>query len=565
LGFFAKVKSFFTPKKQAAPKAVSDFNGVSSTRFYGQKYSGGLPQPTPTLILDSAGIRQQVRTLSHNSLQLRALIERDVDTVIAQGLNLSPEPKHKILGLSPEAAKEWIGDVKTRFELWAMSQKSNRSARYNFYQAQRLMRKSLFRDGELFVALSYHNDPSLLSPLRFEILDPDQIRESGYTWTGGANLNALTNKQGIIRNADGEETAYKVWGTDAAGIPRENIIPRVGRSGRIMMLHAMTGIDYAGQLRGVSPFAVCVQDLEHILDFTIAQVNKAINQSNVAFTVESETDEPAVNPLIAMPSIETRPAFGNGPAVKQYGSDPRPDPGAENVTEESLQPVYTEIPHGNFNKPGSYGVFSLPGKQKLKPFPDTSPSQAFNVFIDAYFAYIAATTGESVETVLMRFNNNYSASRATLILTWRIAEQRRWELDYYILGPAYEMWLSEEIAAGRISAPGWADPRMRAAWTAHRYNGLSMPNIDPERTAKAAKEYLSVGATTLEDTAIEYNDSDAESNRIKLKQELAELREIGAMPWSTGTNSNKGGDSDNDEDDDDNDNNEGEKGAKNGR
>jgi capsid protein len=540
LGFFAKVKSFFTDKKQAAPKAMSDFNGVSSTRFYGQKFSGGLPSPTPTLILDSASIRQQVRTLSHNSLQLRALIERDVDTVIAQGLNLSPEPKHKILGLSPEAAKEWISAVKQRFELWAMSQKASRSGRYNFYQAQRLMRKGLFRDGELFVALSYHSDPELLSPLRFELLDSDQIRESGFTWTAsGASLNTLANKEGIIRNADGEETAYKVWVTDGTGIPRENIIPRVGRSGRIMMLHAMTGIDYAGQLRGVSPFAVCVQDLEHILDFTLAHVNKAINQSNVAFTVESETDEPAANPFIALPSIETRPAFGNGPAAKRYGSDPQPEPDAQNVTEESLQPVYTEIPHGNFNKPGRYGVFSLPGKQKLKPFPDTSPSQAFNVFVDAYFAYIAATTGESVETVLMRFNNNYSASRATLILTWRIAEQRRWELDYYILGPIYEMWLSEEIAAGRVSASGWADPRLRAAWSAHRYNGLSMPNIDPEKTAKAAKEYLSMGATTLEDTAIEYNDSDAESNRIKLKQELAELREIGAMPWGT---SNNGGD-----------------------
>jgi hypothetical protein len=69
-----------------------------------------------------------------------------------------------------------------------------------------------------------------------------------------------------------------------------------------------------------------------------------------------------------------------------------------------------------------------------------------------------------------------------------------------------------------------------------------MPNIDPEKTAKAAKEYLSMGATTLEDTAIEYNDSDAESNRIKLKQELAELREIGSMPWGNTGGAEKNGD-----------------------
>ena len=533
MSIFSRIKAVFAGKGKTAPqpKAMADFNGVSTTRFYGQKYDGGLPFPNPTLILDSAGIRQQVRTLSHTSLQLRALIERDVDTVIAQGLNLSPEPKHQILGLTPEAAKDWIGDVKTRFELWCMDQRASRSGKHNFFQSQRLMRKCLYRDGELFVTLSYHNDPSLLSPLRFELLDPDQIRETGMTWTAnGASLHSLLNREGITRNADGEEISYKVWTTDANGLPRENTIPRIGRGGKVMMLHALTDMDYAGQLRGISPLSICVQDLENILDFTLAQVEKAKNQSNVWATVESETDEPAEDPFKNLSNL------GAGPAAKQFGSNPEPAPKAQNVTEESLEPVYTEIPHTNQNKPGSWGVFSLKGKQKMKPFPDTSPSQQFNTFVDAYFAYIAAATGQSLETVLMKFSNNYSASRATLILTWRIAEQRRWELDYYILGPIYEMWLAEEIAAGRINAPGWADPRLRAAWTAHRYNGLSMPNIDPEKTAKAAKEYVSMGATTLEDVAIEYNDSDAESNRVKLKQELAELREIGAMPWGN-TNS----------------------------
>ena len=540
------IKSVFSNiRKPVTPKAMTSFNGTRSTRFYGQKHNGGLPSPAPTLVLDSSDTRQHVRTLSHNSLQLRALIERNVDTVVAQGLNLSPEPKHKILGITAKAAEEWSRDVKTRFELWAMSPRASRSGIYNFYHAQRLMQKSTYRDGELFVNLSYHNDPSLLSPLRFQILDPDQIREAGYTWTAtGRSLNTQ-NKEGIIRNADGEETAYKVWSTDANGLPKMTELPRIGRGGRIMMLHALTGIDYAGQLRGISPLSICVQDLENILDFTLAQVNKAINQSNISFTTESESEDPAVDPFEGLSDL------GAGPAAQQYGSVPVPDPDSQNVTDESLEPVYTEIPHGNFNRPGSYGVFSLPGKQKLKPFPDTSPSQAYNVFVDAYFSYIAAATGQSVETVLMKFNQNYSASRATLILTWRIAVQRRWEMDYYILGPIYEMWLAEEIAAGRITAPGWADPRLRAAWISHRYTGLSMPNIDPVKTMNAAKGYVSMGATTLQDVAIEYNDSDAESNRIKLKQELEELNGLGAMPWE----SKKDDKSQNQSEDDNNENN----------
>ena len=511
-------------KKKPQPSAVSNNNGVRVTRFTGQKFPDGMSNPAATLNIDSAEIRQNVRTLSHTSLQMRALIERDIDTVIAQGLNLAPEPKHKILKISPEEIKDWGTDVKTRFELWAMDRRSSRNGMFNFFQAQRLMRKALNRDGELFIMLSYQKDPTLISPMRFTILDPDQIRDNAFLWTGnGSSVNSM-NREGIIFNSDGEPTAYKVWVKDENGMENVVEVPRTGRSGRVMMLHAITNQDYAGQLRGISPLSICVQDLENILDFTMAQVQKAINQSNIAFTTESESDDPAVDPMAII-----QPGFG--PAAAAYGNTPKPPPEAQNVTDESLEPVYTSVPHTSVNRPGSIGVFSMPGRQKLKPFPDTSPSSAFNVFVDSYFAYISAATGKSVEETLMRFSNNYSASRATLILTWRIAEQRRWELDYYVFGPMYEMWLSEEIAAGRISAPGWMDPRLKAAWTSHRFNGLSMPVIDPVKTMQASKLALELGATTIADVAQEYNDSDAEANFIKLKSEYLDLP---VPPWNNG-------------------------------
>jgi capsid protein len=519
------------PKQQPKAAAMTNHDGLSTTRFYGQRFEGGLPEPTPSLLLDSYKIRQHVRTISHTSLIASALIGRDTDTVIGSGLSIAPEPKYKVIGISPERAKEWITDVKARFELWAMDARSCRSARHNFFQAQRLMRTSLKRDGELFVALSYHNDPALLSSLRFEIIDPDQIRDNGFTWTANGSALFSLNQQGIIRNRDGEEISYRVWHTEPNGVQSETVVPRTGRSGRVMMLHAVTEMAYAGQLRGISPLAPSIQDLENIIDFTEAHIQKAINHSNIAFTAESDSDEPAADPFLNT-GIG---AMGYGKAARQYGNNPQPDPSSENVTEESLEPVYTEAPHTSVKRPGSVGVFSLPGKQKLKPFPNTSPAAAFNTFVDSYVAYIAAANRASIETVLMRFNANYSASRATLILVWRIAEQARWELDYYVLGPVYEMWLSEEIAAGRVSAPGWADPRLRAAWSSHRYHGTGAPNIDPTKTAAAAKEYLAMGATTLEDVAIEYNDSDAEANRIKLREEIASLREIGPMPWNGST------------------------------
>jgi len=286
--------------------------------------------------------------LAYTSLQVRALLERDVDTVITQGLNLSPEPKHQLFGMAPEAAKDWIGGVKTRFELWSMDSRASRNGAYNFYQAQRLMRKSLYRDGELFVMLSYHKDPSLLSPLRFAVLDPSQIREAAHTSSGSGQSLLGWNREGITRDADGAAVSYKVWTAGEYGAPKMTEVPRAGQRGRLMMLHAMAGTDYAGQLRGISPLAVCVQDLENILDCTLAQVEKAKNQSNIAFTVKSNTDEPAADPFIKN-AFEKLPLFND--AVGQYGSDPAPSSDAKNVTEESLRPVYSGMPHASVNRP----------------------------------------------------------------------------------------------------------------------------------------------------------------------------------------------------------------------
>ena len=87
----------------------------------------------------------------------------------------------------------------------------------------------------------------------------------------------------------------------------------------------------------------------------------------------------------------------------------------------------------------------------------------------------------------------------------------------------YEMFLSEVIAAGRISAPGWSDPRLRAAWLNARWIGVPMPNIDPQKTAVADTKYAELGAQTLDRIARNFNGSSGKANRAKLKREYGEL------------------------------------------
>jgi capsid protein len=146
---------------------------------------------------------------------------------------------------------------------------------------------------------------------------------------------------------------------------------------------------------------------------------------------------------------------------------------------------YHDPPEGFTSQPGSVGVWSLNRGEEIKPFVNTAPAESYDKFVDSFAAYLSASTGVPVEMMLMRFNSNYSASRAALILFWRIARIWQHEMAVDFLDIVIMSWLSEEIAAGRMTAPGWSDPILRAAWLNGTWHGIPLPNIDPVKTAKA--------------------------------------------------------------------------------
>jgi len=241
--------------------------------------------------------------------------------------------------------------------------------------------------------------------------------------------------------------------------------------------------------------------------------------------VKPSKDLPASNPYRSV--INT---LGAGPVAEQYGAVPEPSQTASNVTPESIQPVSCHrLPEGIFDVPGSTIVANLEQGEEIKPGPVTAPMETFDRFVDSISAYLAASLSIPLEVVLMRFNQNYSASRASLILFWRVANIWIQEMAADLLNPTLEAWLSGEIGAGRISAPGWQDPRLRAAWLYGRWYGAPMPNIDPKRTADADRLYVDLGAQTLDRVARNLNGSDGQSNRAKLRREFEELP---TGPWS---------------------------------
>jgi hypothetical protein len=72
--------------------------------------------------------------------------------------------------------------------------------------------------------------------------------------------------------------------------------------------------------------------------------------------------------------------------------------------------------------------------------------------------------------------------------------------------------LSGEIASGRVSAPGWSDPRLRQAWLKNSWRGTPVPDIDPGKLANAVETKLRIATTNVEHESQLNNGLSAEDN-----------------------------------------------------
>lgn len=491
----------------------------------GSKWPGGTSRANSIDIHNHFSIRQKVRNQMYDSVEARALITSIVDTVVDVGLQLKPVPIPEIIGRSPEELELWAEKTALMFNLWAQSKKSHRSRINNFYQNQRLYQLFQQRDNDIFVRLFYGRDKDLINPLQMDFLDPNQIR--GYDYTS-SYVQFPGNDDGILRGEAGRELAYKVWMLEKSGKYKDIIIPAIGeKSGRIFMLHGYNP-EYAGQGRGYSKMAHLIQELENLTDFKASTIQKAINQASMIAAVEND-EQDASNPM------EGRVA---GP-VKEYGVTYDDEAKAEDLSEQPL--INWEVTNeATVRQPGSWFIGNLRRGDKLKYLQDTSPSAQYNTFIESFFSIMAASVGWSIETVLKKFGQNFSASRGTLLLCWRTAQIERNEMMADFCNPIYEMWMSEEIASGRIQCPGWNDKFIREAWLNCEWSGVPMPNIDPQKTAEADRMYVELGAQTLDDVARNYNGSSGKANRSKNSRQHEELPEP-AWGWKNKSSQNSQG------------------------
>ena len=525
MSFLSKIKGYFSDafgrenaSLERLDNPMANLYGWSRSYYQrgqsaGAQWDHGLSVSGDSPIIDHWSSRQNIRALCSESMQGRALITRFVETCVNTGIILQSAPQASIIGITPDAAREWGKARSKEFGLWASSKDVDVRGQFNFYQKQQQYHWYQQRDNDIFVRFHYSDDPSLMSPVQLSFVDPNQVRPGAdFTDTGGS---LFCSNDGIERDVNGKEIAYYVQIKTPEREYKEVRIPRYTDDGLPLMTHAYRA-EYANQGRGYTLLYHAIQWLEKITDLTLSHIVKAINQSNIVMGVKPSKDAPASNPFEDLARSQQDMLDQMIVDAESEGVDWR-----DNVR-------YVPIKEATMNAPGSIGVFSLQEGEELQPFENTAPAVGFGEFVNTFVTQLSAASGMSIEVLWNKFGQNYSASRATLILFYKVLAMWREDIKNDFIKVVYEAWLRAEIASGRVQAPGWEDPRIRNAWLNIDIIADPMPSINPVDEMKASAWAHVLGYDDLDSGARKYNGSSGEQNREKLREQFAELAN---PPW----------------------------------
>ena len=447
-------------------------------------------------------LRQRARMLYMAAPIATSAIRTNRTNVVGIGLQLKSRIDREALGMTQEAADAWQAQAEREFALWSENKRAcDATGVNNFAAMQQLALSSWLVSGDVFAVVKQY-EPTPLTPysLRLHLIEADRVATptaSGIITpmllTTGKAANGNTIYDGVEVNDDGQIEAYHIRSTYPFELGSTTTtwarVQAYGeRTGLPNILHVMES-ERPDQYRGVSYLAQVIEPLLQLRRYTESELTAAVVES--FFTA----------------FIKTEAGAGDNP-FNEVGSS---------LPEVSRDPNEYEMGPGQINimEPGEDVTFADPKR----------PASGFNTFLRAICEQVGAALEIPADLLLKSFNSSYSASRAALMEAWKAFRMRRkWFVDDFCT-PVYEIWLSEAVARGRISAPGFfADPAIRAAYLGAEWIGPSQGQLDPTKEITAEILAIGEGITTREQATIRLNGGQWDANVDQLTRENEKLR-----------------------------------------
>lgn len=295
-------------------------------------------------------------------------------------------------------------------------------------------------------------NPDKLHPygLRLHLVEADRVSTpdkcggllDGLGYTEGKNpSNGNKIYDGVEVDSSGAIVAYWVrntypheWKNDTTTWQRVEVAG--DKTGLPQILHIMES-ERPDQYRGVPLIAPIIEPLLQLRRYTESELIAALVQSYFTAWIVSQT------PKSAIPFNEV----GGGDLGGVPVDNPQTDNASHSENEYEMSPGQ---------------VFHLDKDEDIKFGSPNVPTAGFDTFVKTLCKLMGGAIEMPYELLLKEFNASYSASRAALLEAWEAFKMRRtWLVDSFCQ-PAYEIWLAEAVARGRVIAPGFLMTRCSA-------------------------------------------------------------------------------------------------------
>lgn len=510
-------------QRQGAPqvKGYSEA-GASVTRRALKGFTPRSGSPREDIDYNNGTLRQRCRMLYMSSPVATAAINTNRTKIVGTGLTLKSTIDREVLGMSPEAAKEWQRKTESEWRLWAgKRQNCDALGMNNFEGLQQLALKSWLMSGDVFPVLKRYK-PTPLNPysLRIHLVEADRISTPG-EYSGGYAAARYTEGvvpegkpgaghkiyDGVEVDGSGTVVAYYIRNTYplqfVVETPTWKRVEVYGKNtGLPNILHVMDA-ERPDQYRGVPYLAQVIEPLLQLRRYTESELMAALVQSFFTAWITTNTDQSEV------PINEV----GAGDITGVPGVNPYEDDVSESPNEYEMGPGTVTHLAENENI-----VFGNPN----------IPTAGFDTFFKAICRQAGAALELPYDVLIKEFNSSYSASRGALLEAWEAFKMKRvWFVDDFCQ-PIYEIWLAEAVALGRIKAPGFFDdPLIRAAWCGAHWIGPVQGQLDPQKEANAAIALIDRGIKTHDQVTREMGGGDWMANAEQLARENEMLAAAG--------------------------------------
>lgn len=437
------------------------------------------------------------RDLHLNSGIPAALKDRLITYVLGEGLHPEPHIDAELAGISKEEAKKYQKLIAKHYKIWENDDRGAWDRSLPPVLQERLAFITWIVSGDFFFMLPYANRKNWPYRLSVKLIAPDYVR------TPDERL-ALTSDRDIINGIERDEETgmdkyywianyYEDEKFDAIKSKKhQHKAYQVFDSSteRRYIYHAYSP-ERIEQRRGLSFIAPVVELIHAVTMLTESQLISAIIQSYFNVFITSNAQEVSTfNEMYRPEEI-----IGSGGAT------------IDQETGEAIQ--YEKEEEDSLDiELGSGGVFALPEGKDIKVASPNRESNTFAPFFEAIVKQIGAALGIAYEVLMEHFSDNYSASRAAILMSFKKFCLLRSDWIKMYKKPVYEEFILDLSLQGIIPvAPEVlvTDPWTMAVWSNIQWRGPTMGHIQPEQEAKAATERIKSGLTTREMEAKDYS------------------------------------------------------------